>query len=473
MKGFADRLIALIFVADATLTCIALLLADLGRRTLPYGPPLVSTAPFIKPPILIAAALIWPFFLRLFGAYDTRRTRTFLDELRAIIPAVAVSTLVLIGFFFLFEFRFMSRILLAYFLALDLLFLTNFRLVTRALVRWLAATGHAVRRLLIVSAGGSGSGGVADSVGREIAGLIATHPWSGLSLVGYADDTLPNDQLIPTPGEPGGKPVLGAARDVVRLVREHQIDDVIVALPAREHETIVRIALDLLPLPVQVRIVPERFEMISARARVEDFWGVPLIGIREPVITGFDRVLKRAFDLVLATAALVFLSPVTLLSAIAIKLDSPGPILYGPWRVGENGRLFRMWKFRTMIQDADQERLFKAKDDPRRTRVGAVLRRWSVDELPNLLNVLAGEMSLVGPRPEQPWIVERYEPWQRKRLAVPPGITGWWQVNGRSDLPLHENVEYDIYYIQNYSPLLDLFILWKTIPVVLRGKGAY
>lgn len=464
MKGFADRLIALIFVADASFTCIALLLADFGRRSLPYGPPLVSNAPFIKLPILIAAALIWPFFLRLFGAYDTRRTRTFLDELRAIIPAVGISTLVLIGFFFLFEFRFMSRILLAYFLALDLLFLTNFRLFTRALVRWLAASGHTVRRLLIVSAA---------DVGREIAALIAAHPWSGLWLVGYADDTLPNGQLVNSPGESGGKPVLGAARDVVRLVREHHIDDVIVALPAREHETIVRLALDLLPLPVQVRIVPERFEMISARARVEDFWGVPLIGIREPAITGFDRVLKRTFDLVLAAAALVFLSPVMLASALAIKLDSRGPVLYGPSRVGENGRLFRMWKFRTMVQDADQERLFKAKDDPRRTRVGAVLRRWSVDELPNLLNVLAGEMSLVGPRPEQPWIVERYEPWQRKRLAVPPGITGWWQVNGRSDLPLHENVEYDIYYIQNYSPLLDLLILWKTIPVVLRGKGAY
>ena len=464
MKGFADRLIALIFVADATLTCVALLIADLGRRNLPYGPPLVSSAPFIKPPILIATALIWPFFLRLFGAYDTRRTRTFLDELRAVIPAVGISALVLIGFFFLFEFRFMSRILLAYFLALDLLFLINFRLLTRALVRWLAASGHAVRRLLIVSAG---------DVGREIAALIATHPWSGLSLVGYADDTLPDGQLVAAPGESDGRPVLGAARDVVRLVRDNQIDDVIVALPAREHETIVRLALDLLPLPVQVRIVPERFEMISARARVEDFWGVPLIGIREPVITGFDRVVKRAFDLVLAAAALLLLSPAMLLTALAIKLDSPGPVLYGPWRVGENGRLFRMWKFRTMVQDADQERLFKAKDDPRRTRVGAVLRRWSVDELPNLFNVMAGEMSLVGPRPEQPWIVERYEPWQRKRLAVPPGITGWWQVNGRSDLPLHENVEYDIYYIQNYSPLLDLLILWKTIPVVLRGKGAY
>jgi len=461
MKGFADRLIALLFVADAALTCVALLLADVARRALPFGPPLISQGVFIKVEILIAAALIWPFFLRMFGAYDRRRARTFLDELRTVIPAVGISTLVLIGFFFFFEFRFISRILLAYFLIFDLLFLLNFRLISRALVNWLAASGYAVRRLLIISAG---------DVGREIATLIATHPWSGLSLIGYADD-----QATIGPDGPAvdGKPVLGSTQDVVRLVQEHQIDDVIVALPAREHEKIVRIALDLLPLPVQVRIVPERFEMISARARIEDFWGVPLIGIREPVITGFDRVMKRLFDLALACAALLIFSPIMLAVALAIKLDSPGPVLYGPWRVGENGRLFRMWKFRTMVADADKDQLLKQRDDPRKTRAGAVLRRWSMDELPNLLNVVTGEMSLVGPRPEQPWIVERYEPWQRKRLAVPPGMTGWWQVNGRSDLPLHENVEYDIYYVQNYSPLLDLFILWKTIPVVLRGKGAY
>src|SRR5688572_18517064 len=319
MKGFADRLVALIFVADATLTCVALLLADYARRSIPLGPPLVSQAPFIKWPILLAAALIWPFFLRLFGAYDTRRTRGFLDELRAIVPAVAISTLVLIGFFFLFDFCFMSRILLAYFRALHLLCLLNFRLTARACARWLAARGHPVRRLLVVAAG---------DVGREIASLIATHPWSGLTLVGYADDALPQGSDV------DGRPVLGSTGEVVSLVQDHQIDDVIVALPAREHETIVRLALELLPLPVQVRIVPERFEMISARARVEDFWGVPLIGIREPVITGFDRVVKRIFDVVLGTAGLILLSPVMIAAAIAIKLDSPGPVLYGPSRVG-------------------------------------------------------------------------------------------------------------------------------------------
>jgi exopolysaccharide biosynthesis polyprenyl glycosylphosphotransferase len=458
LRGFADRLLALLFVADAALTCGALLIADWLRHRLPFGEP-VPPGTFLRPSVLVAAFLIWPFFLRFFGAYDSRRTRTFLDELRAVVPAVATSTLVLIGFFFAFEFRFMSRFLLAYFVALDLLFLLNFRLLARLALSWLASSGQAGRRLLIVDSG---------EVGQEIAALIATHPWSGVSLVGFAS-TEPQriGELV------GGHPVLGTTADVVRLVEEHEVDDVIVALPAREHEQIVRLALDLLPYPIQVRIVPERFQMISARARVEDFWGVPLIGIRDPAITGFDLVTKRLFDLVLSTVALVVSLPIIALIALAVKLDSHGPIFYGPHRVGQNGRLFRMWKFRTMYVGAERERRYKDREDPRCTRVGRLLRRWSLDEIPNLWNVFVGQMSLVGPRPEQPWIVERYEPWQRKRFAVPPGMTGWWQVNGRSDLPLHENVEYDIYYVQNYSPLLDLFILLKTIPVVLRGKGAY
>jgi exopolysaccharide biosynthesis polyprenyl glycosylphosphotransferase len=225
--------------------------------------------------------------------------------------------------------------------------------------------------------------------------------------------------------------------------------------------------------------------MVSVRAQVEDFWGIPLIGLRDPVIAGFDRSVKRAFDLAIASLMVMLLSPVMLAVAVAIKLDSRGPVIFKQQRVGENGKPFWMYKFRTMAHGADQlvqgleedgtytNGVYKVREDRRVTGVGRFLRRMSLDELPQLFNVLKGEMSLVGPRPEQPWIVERYEPWQRKRLSVMPGMTGWWQVNGRSDRPLFLNTEYDLYYIQNYSPALDLVILWKTIWVVLRGKGAY
>jgi len=196
-------------------------------------------------------------------------------------------------------------------------------------------------------------------------------------------------------------------------------------------------------------------------------------------------VVKRLFDLVLSLVLLVLLGPWLLLVAVMIRLDSPGPALFRQQRVGENGRLFTMYKFRTMCVDAEQRlnevlqetpdglSFNKRPDDPRVTRLGRFLRRASVDELPQLLNVLRGDMSMVGPRPELPLLVQHYENWQRQRFAVPPGMTGWWQVSGRSERAMHMHTEDDLYYIRNYSLLLDLRILWRTIGVVLRGRGAY
>ena len=209
------------------------------------------------------------------------------------------------------------------------------------------------------------------------------------------------------------------------------------------------------------------------------------IGLRDPAIDGFQRFVKRLFDIAISASILVLLAPILALVGIAIKLEDRGPIFYRAERVGENGHLFRMLKFRSMIVDADKiqpevnqvddtgDLVHKQADDPRVTRVGRFIRRTSIDELPQLVNVFKGEMSLVGPRPEMPWLVDKYEPWQRKRFAVPQGITGWWQVNGRSDNLMHLHTDQDLYYIQNYSLWLDVRILWRTVTVVLRGKGAY
>jgi len=184
-------------------------------------------------------------------------------------------------------------------------------------------------------------------------------------------------------------------------------------------------------------------------------------------------------DLVVSAGLLITCGPLMLLIAILIKLDSPGPAIIRQQRVGENGRLFEMLKFRTMRAGEEQrvpkltDGLHKRPRDPRVTRLGRFLRRYSLDELPQLINVLKGEMSLVGPRPELPWLVERYESWQRRRFAVPPGMTGWWQVNGRSERPMHLHVEDDLYYIRNYSLWMDLVILLRTVPAVLSGRGAF
>ena len=251
------------------------------------------------------------------------------------------------------------------------------------------------------------------------------------------------------------------------------------------HERMREIVVALDAVPVRVRLVPDVFHLVAGRAMAEDVWGLPLISVRAPVITGFDRFVKRVFDLVLAGLSLVLMAPVLAVLAVAVYLDGGRPVVFSQRRVGETGRMFTMFKLRTMVADAESRQeealqhgaavdaVYKPLNDPRVTRVGRFLRRTSLDELPQLWNVLRGEMSLVGPRPELPWVVERYESWQRQRLAVLPGITGWWQVNGRGELPLHENVEYDLYYIQNYSPLLDFTILVRTLWVVARGRGAY
>jgi exopolysaccharide biosynthesis polyprenyl glycosylphosphotransferase len=470
LKGFSSRFILFLFCADILFTELAILLAEYVREIFPFGRESAGMS-FFHLPIIIAVALLWAFFLRLFGAYDPKRLNSFVDEGRAVLLAVLAGMIALSSFFYLFNLEYRSRMSFVYFLGIDLVLLINYRLITRYIVRSLVAGGYSTRRVILVGATKSG---------RELAYIIRCQPWSGLVVVGFVDDdpALQGTQI-------DGRPVLSTTSDLSRIISEYNVDDVIVALPGREHDKIAEIVLSLQVHPVRVRIVPDLFEMVSVRAHVEDFWGVPLIGLRDPVITGFDRVFKRAFDLVVASLLLVLLSPVMLLIALAIKMESDGPALFKQERVGENGRLFSIYKFRTMIQGADKlipkleeqgiyaNGVYKVKDDPRVTRVGRVLRRMSLDELPQLFNVLKGEMSLVGPRPEQPWIVERYESWQRKRLSVMPGMTGWWQVNGRSDRPLYLNTELDLYYIQNYSPILDIKILWKTIWVVLKGKGAY
>ncbi|OGT28210.1 MAG: hypothetical protein A2Z17_02835 [Gammaproteobacteria bacterium RBG_16_66_13] len=238
-------------------------------------------------------------------------------------------------------------------------------------------------------------------------------------------------------------------------------------------------------MPVRVKIAPDYFSLALVRARPEIMGGLPLIGLREPVIEGPDRLLKRAFDIVVGLVLLlVSLVPMAVV-ALLVKIESPGPVLFRQRRVGENLRPFDMLKFRTMVAQAEalQDRVnvetedghlvHKRKDDPRVTRIGRFLRRFSLDELPQLFNVLRGEMSLVGPRPELPWLVDRYEAWQRKRFAVPQGLTGWWQINGRSDKPMHLNTDDDLYYVYNYSLSLDILILLRTPLVALRGRGAF
>jgi exopolysaccharide biosynthesis polyprenyl glycosylphosphotransferase len=232
-------------------------------------------------------------------------------------------------------------------------------------------------------------------------------------------------------------------------------------------------------------MIPDYFNLALYKTSFEEFAGLPMLDLRAPALNEYQRMVKRLFDLVITIALLPFGLIAMGIIALAIRSESPGPIFFRQKRVGENGRLFEMLKFRTMGVDAEDKRhlveqfdssgnlIHKIPDDPRVTQIGHFLRRLSLDEIPQIFNILKGEMSLVGPRPELPYLVKNYQPWQYKRFAVPQGMTGWWQVNGRSNKPMHLNTEDDLYYIQNYSIWLDIQILLKTVWVIIQGQGAF
>ncbi len=458
------------YISDMALTLLALFIAYQARINLSIGVPLTERDIAIESGLFVTVVVIWTMVFFLLNVYDARNTLRAADELQTLILAIGFAAFVFAGVLYI-SYRETPRLMFIYFILADFVFLVGYRWTMRLALRWAGARQLSPRRILIIGAG---------SIGRTVAKKINEQAWTGLELVGYVDD---NREKVGKVYE--GANVLGTLDDVIRLVDHQNINHVVYALPLRAHQALRETVLQLYERPVRVFVVPDVLDLAFFRVSMEDWDGIPVMGLKEPVIDGFDRVVKRVFDLLIASISLFLLWPVMLIIAIAIKLDSPGPAILKQDRVGENGRIFKVYKFRSMVQDADKmmdkvvqrtedgKIIHKRPDDPRITRVGRFIRRTSLDELPQLFNVLKGDMSMVGPRPELPFIVANYESWQHKRFAVPPGITGWWQISGRSDKPMHLHTEDDLYYISHYSPLLDIQILLKTIGVVLKGKGAY
>jgi exopolysaccharide biosynthesis polyprenyl glycosylphosphotransferase len=280
-------------------------------------------------------------------------------------------------------------------------------------------------------------------------------------------------------------PVLGSVDELRDVIRELGVECVFVAASALSAREMGFVAKAVRLEGVEVRITATLPEVLSSRVAVQTLGGVTALSLRPVRLTGTQAVVKRAFDVVVASLCVLILSPVMALLAIAVKVTSSGPIFYRHTRVGQRGRPFTMMKFRTMREGADEmvddlreqrgvdDLMFKLSDDPRVTRMGRFLRKWSLDELPQLFNVIRGEMSLVGPRPPLPREVTHYEDWQFDRLEVPPGISGLWQVSGRSDLSFDDCVRLDLFYIENWSLAYDLYILAKTVPVLISSRGAY
>ena len=466
-RRFSVNFAILSMILDAGLTLLALLAAVTLRPALP---PLLFLQPLteVRLPLFfyLIIPLLWVAIFLLISVYDPHRAYKVVDEFQNVTIATGFATLSFAGLLYL-TFRDVSRWFFITFVLLDLCLLLGWRAVARFAFRFGKAP-PASRRVLIAGAG---------EVGQRVAKMVREYARTGLELVGYLDDD-------PVKRE-NGLPVLGTLDEARQVIQSHGVDEVVIALPRRAHERLNQLVVTLHDLPVHARVVPDYFSLALYRATVEDFGGLPMINLRDPALNDVQRMVKRLFDLTVGGVLTLLALPVMGLVALAIKWDSPGPVLFRQQRAGGNGRPFTMYKFRSMVvgaekmqeqvNEADEEGhiIHKKANDPRITRVGRFIRKFSLDELPQLFNVLKGDMTLVGPRPELPWLVEEYEPWQRKRFAVPQGVTGWWQVNGRSDKLMHLHTEDDLYYIQNYSLWLDLYILLKTPWVALRGQGAY
>jgi len=416
----------------------------------------------------VVIGLIAIFALR--GLYGIRLTGSWFRQAWNIVSSATLGLAFLITYYFVFQPAANSRLLMLFVWAMAILILCLGRLIVSATMGMLYRLGLGETRLLVVGSG---------RLGKMIMQHIAASPNLGYSIVGFLND------MNEPPSDFGRFKMLGTLDDLGMVIRSMQVDEVIIALPANLHQQSIRSVRLCEHLGTSFKLVPDLYELSISRIDMEAIEGIPLLGIRQASINTLQRFVTRTVDIVLSILILALGLPFWLCIALAIRLNSPGEVIYRQTRIGQNGRPFKVYKFRSMYKDAEnvlsdlliyneaQGPLFKMKDDPRITPVGKFLRRTSFDEIPQLINVIQGEMSLVGPRPPLPHEVAQYEEWQKGRLAMKPGMTGLWQVRGRSDISFDEGVLMDLYYIENWSLRLYFQILLRTIPAVVRSRGAY
>jgi len=464
---------ALYLLGDSVATAVAFFVAW-ALRFEAQVVPLTKTAPEIEryltllPFVLVA----WPLVYYFHGLYQVRRGRSRVDEVLSIAMATIVATLLLSVFITWYrpplepgsvEYFTFSRAFIALFAGCDVMAVAASRLAIRSALRRRRRRGENLQRILVIGAG---------ALGREITGKLQAHHELGFELLGYLDDD---------PGKQGRSfedvPVLGTLRDVDDVLAEHRVDQVFVALPLEAHRKTMRILQRMGKECVEVRLVPDILQYATLSATIEDIDGTPVINLSQVPLEGWSSLFKRAMDIAIAGAALAVLAPLLPLAAWLIWREDRGPIFYRQERMGLDGKPFDMLKFRSMRVDAEASTgpVWAVRDDPRRTRVGEFLRHWSIDELPQLWNVLRGDMSIVGPRPERPAFVHEFKhklPQYMLRHKVKAGITGWAQVHGwRGNTSIKKRLQYDLYYIENWTLLLDVKILWMTLRHGLRHNA--
>ncbi len=457
----------LFFLADLATISVCWVLAYLFRFYL--GPiPVYRGIPPFRPYLYLLGAIlvIWGFSFKALRLYRPRRIGTHLEEALDVAKASTISLLILLAVAYFFREVDFSRLVFVSFWFFSTAALTLWRVLFREILRFFRKRGYNLRYAVIVGT---------SRLAEEVIARLTAHPELGIQIVGLLA-ARPGGEGAAAPGE---LPILGGYEAIGRVVQEKGVDQVILCLPPGDADRIEGILKELANETVSVLVVPDVYQYAMLWGGIEEFEGLPFISLQDSPLYGWDLVLKRAFDFFVSLLGLLLLSPLLGVITLLVKVTSSGPVFYRQERMGLDGRLFTMLKFRTMRTDAERESgpIWAVKGDPRTTFVGSFLRRTSLDELPQLLNVLKGEMSLVGPRPERPVFIQEFRktiPKYMLRHKIKAGITGWAQVNGwRGNTSLEKRIECDLYYIENWSLLFDLKILWLTLWTGLINRHAY
>ena len=453
-----------LLVVDSIGAALAFYAAYQLRLRTEYPPPVKVPGfdTYVSMMLIQVAAMIVSFaFMRL---YIARPGASRIDELNGIFVGASVGAVLSLAVTsFVLKNLDYPRLMIPYAWGLTFVIVGMMRLLVRVVLGMLRRRAVGIERVMIIGAG---------RVGRRLMETIRNSPQLGYHVIGFIE----NDPSITSVD---GTPVLGMATDLPVVLTQHRIDDVLIALPHALHRELLEIVTSCEPAKVNIRVFPDVFQIMASEVSINDLNGIPLVTVRDVALRGWRLTLKRVVDIIVGSLIMILISPILLLVAILVKLDSRGPALYLQERVGLDGKPFLCIKFRTMKQNAEGQTgpVWATANDERRTRLGALLRRFSIDEFPQFINVLLGDMSIVGPRPERPAFVEQFRqeiPRYMDRHREKAGITGWAQINGlRGDTSIEERTRYDVWYVENWSIWLDVKIMLRTIVELVRGRNAY
>ena len=418
---------------------------------------------YLMPLLIILPTYILLYYT--FGLYDPQRTKSITSEAINIVKVNFIGLLILVTVLFVVNISDYSRYMLAMFAIFSTTFSIIERFILRKSLRYIRSRGYNIKYILVIGAG---------ELGEKFASKIKANEYVGYNLIGFLDDNMEKNSVV------AGSKVMGEIDDLENVILNNQIDRIVITISPRHSLLLEHIIDTCEKYGVKAEIVPDYYRYFPAKPYIDMIDNIPLINIRYvPLDNSFNKGIKRISDIILAIIGILLLSPLMIFTAVMVKKSSPGPIIFKQDRVGLHRNTFKMYKFRSMKVQSDDEELtqWTTEDDPRKTKFGSFIRKTSIDELPQLFNILKGDMSLIGPRPERPLFVEKFRdevPHYMIKHHVRPGMTGWAQVNGwRGDTSIKKRIEYDLYYVENWTLSLDVKIFLRTFATGFTSSNAY